>query len=290
MSADPFTDPRQGRRAMLTLLADGEHPLELRCRTPEARWFKVFCDTPQEADDQAHRLTAGNDVFVGLLPRLGSGGDDQRRYAPGRMLWADCDSDRAVRKLDMFEPAPTLRVRSGGMDGATAKRHAYWVVETPVSAEDVRRHELRLAHHLESDPATCDPGRVMRIPGSRSYKTGRVATVESFTGELHTLDTVTGELEDSPDFQPPDAPHPAKTTSELVSLFAGRYDEGERHARFRSVVGVLIARCPRVPPDVLCELACCWAERHTSPCKDRDELERQFDNLLAQELKRRGLA
>jgi hypothetical protein len=59
---------------------------------------------------------------------------------------------------------------------------------------------LRLVHHFESDPAVADAGRVMRLPGSRSYKTGRVARLESFTGEAHALDDVTGWLDDAPSY------------------------------------------------------------------------------------------
>jgi hypothetical protein len=129
----------------------------------------------------------------------------------------------------------------------------------------------------------------MRVPGSRSHKTGRIATVELFTGEAHVAAAITGGLPDAPRYTPPDAPKVAKSTDELVALFAGRYQEPGRHDVFRSVVGVLLARCGRMPPDVLCELACCWAERHTAPCKDRAELERNFDNLLARGRARRGL-
>jgi hypothetical protein len=54
--------------------------------------------------------------------------------------------------------------------------------------------------------------------------------------------------------------------------------------RFRSVSGVLLARCAGLlPDDVLRELAVGWAEAHFHPCKPRAELRRNFDNLLARE-------
>lgn len=287
-----FTNPREGRQALLTLLCDGEHPLELRSRTPRGHWGKDWADTPQEADERAHRRTArGDDVYVGMLPRLGRAGDDQRRYAPSRVLWVD--TARSVRKLELFEPMPTAIVRSGGIDGDEAKRHAYWALQSPLPAQAVKQHALRIQHHLEGDPASTEAARILRVPGSINHKTGNVATVEHFTGDVHALAAITGELPDSPDYAPPDAPKRAKSTDELEELFAGTYHEGGedgRHEHFRSIVGVLLARCPWMPPDVLLELAVCWAQKHTVPCRPRAELERNFDNLLARELTRRGLA
>jgi hypothetical protein len=288
-----FADPREERRVLLELVADGEHPIELRYRVERrdgVHWGKRFADSPAEADEAAARLTGRADVFVGMLPRLGRTGDDQRRYAPARLLWADPDTERSVGRLMMFDPPPTGIVRSGGVDGVTPKRHGYWWLREPLPADEVKRHELRLAHHFESDPAVAEPGRVMRVPGSRSYKTGRVARLEWFTGEVHALDAVTGGLADAPSYVAPGEPRPGRSGDELVALFAGRYGEGERHERFRSVVGVLLRRCGALPPDVLLELAVAWAERHTAPCKDRAELDRQFDHLLDRERRRRGLA
>ena len=237
-----FADPREERRALLELVADGEHLIELRYRLTERGWDKRFAESPAEADEAAARLTRRADVYVGMLPRLGRTGDEQRRYAPTRVLWADCDTGRSVRKLELFESTPTAVVRSGGVDGATAKRHGYWLLAEPLATEDVRRHALRLAHHFESDPAVADAGHVMRVPGSRSYKTGRVARLEAFTGEAHALAEVTGGLEDSPRYVPDGSPRAAKSADELAALFVDRYAEGERHDRFRSVAGVLLRR------------------------------------------------
>ena len=279
---------RQERVAYFGMLADGEHPLELRRRVSDGTWHKDFVGNPRAADEVAHRrVLAGHDVYVGMAPRVSRHGDDQRRYAPTRVLWVDLDTARSVRKLDFFEPTPTAVVLSGGIDGDTRKRYAIWVLAEPLAAEEVKRHLLRVAHHLEADMASTDPARILRVPGSRSHKTGRVATLVSFTGEAHDLAGLTGDLPDAPSWAPP-GKRPGKTTSELVALFVGRHPEGERHEAFRSVVGVLLRRGDRLPPDVLLELAVAWAQTHLVPCRDRAELERNFDNLLARERARRG--
>jgi hypothetical protein len=113
--------------------------------------------------------------------------------------------------------------------------------------------------------------------------------LESFTGEAHDLEALTGDLPGAPQYKPPGEQRPTKTTSELVALFGRRYshEDGGRHDPFRSVVGVLLRRCGALPPDVLLELAVAWAQTHTAPCKDRAELERNFDNLLERERARR---
>jgi hypothetical protein len=293
---DADSDPDAGaadveRAAFFAMLADGEHWLELRSRQPDGTWRKDFAATPERADELARRrILDGRDVYVGVLPRLGRSGDAQRRYAPARALWADCDSARAVRKLTLFEPEPTAIDESGGVDGDTPKLHAYWWLTSPLAAADVRRHALRLAHHLEADLGACDAGRILRVPGSRSHKTGRVAELVRFTGEAHALVDLTGGLPDAPQWAPDDEPKQAKGDDELVALFQGHYREGDRHARYRSVCGVLLRRCGALPPDALLELAVAWAQAHTSPCRPRAELERNFDNLLARERARRGIA
>jgi hypothetical protein len=196
---------REGRAAFFGMLADGQYWLELR-RYDRGRWLKDFARSPDQADELAHRhTTVGADVYVGLLPRLGRDGDDQRRYAPAQALAADCDSVRAVRNLEAYEPQPTAIVRSGGRDGDTPKQHAYWATP-PIPADQYRRHALRLAHHLGADRGACDAGRILRVPGSRSHKTGRVARLVDFTGEVYDLEELTGDLEDPPNAERPHEP------------------------------------------------------------------------------------
>jgi hypothetical protein len=191
---------RAERVAFFAMLADGEHWLELRHRRPDGTWRKDWAQTPERADELANRRTAeGCDVYVGALPRLGRRFDQQRVYLPARALPVDCDSARSVRKLELFEPPPTAIVTSGGVDGDTPKRHAWWALATPLAAGDVKRHLQRLAHHLEADAGSTDAAHVFRVPGSRNHKPGgRVARLVRFTGEAHDLDELTGDLPDPP--------------------------------------------------------------------------------------------
>jgi hypothetical protein len=296
-SQEPTAALRQERVAYFAMLSDGRHPLELRCKA-DTNWVKRWARTPEEADVLAARETVrGRDVYVGLAPRRGSTGIEQRLYEPCQVLWADCDSARAVQALALFEPAPTAVVLSGGQDHGVAKRHAYWRLTEPLSADMgpeavVRRHALRLAQHLSADMGACDAARVLRVPGSRHHGNGNVARLVSFTGETHDLESLTGDLSDAPQWKALNERVAAKTADELTRMFTANYthETTGRHDPFRSIVGVLLRRCGWLPPDVLLELACCWAQVHTTPCKDRRELERNFDNLLERERRRRGRA
>jgi hypothetical protein len=191
-----FADPRDGRRALLALLTDGEHLLELRCRLSKKQWTKRWARTAAAADEIAASMTGRADVYVGVAPRLGRDGDDARRYAACRVLWADLDTHRAVENLAAFDPGPTMTVLSGGLDGDVARRYGFWALTEPLAPEEARRHTRRLAQCLGADMAAAEPARILRVPGSRNHKTGRVATVEEFTGELHDLGAITGGLED----------------------------------------------------------------------------------------------
>ena len=163
--------------------------------------IKTFAWTAAKAEELAAKLIeSGYDVHVGMAPRLGDRGGDQRTYAPLRALVVDLDTERAVRKLELFEPAPTAVVLSGNLDGETAKRHAYWALSEPLEADQAKTHLRRLAHHLEADMGSTDAPHVFRVPGSRHRQTGRVASLHSFTGEVVDLEALTGGL---PPTRPP---------------------------------------------------------------------------------------
>jgi hypothetical protein len=187
------------RLALLSALADGTHPLELRCFPRNGSPRKAFCVDPRDADDLAERLTReGHELFVGALPRLGADGELQRRYASSATLFTDSDTARSVAKHAMFEPAPTCVVLTGGMDGFTPRRQCYWHLRERVPADEISAHVRRLAVFLAADMASTDAARVLRLPGSVNAKTGIVARVERLTDDRYSLDEIVGELPDVP--------------------------------------------------------------------------------------------
>lgn len=230
MSASPFTDPRDGRRALLSLIDDGEHLIELRYRDGRGKWAKRWALTPASADAIAASLTPrGLDVYVGLAPRLGSKDEAQRQYGPVRVLWADCDTARSVAKLREFDREPTLVVASGGVDEGVDKEHAYWLLDDALDPEAARGPLRRLAAALDADPAAAEPARVLRLPGSRNHKTGRTAVAVRWTAEVHQIDALVAEL---PEVQPAASQHGA-------AVAAVKVPDGKRHAAVVSLLGLM---------------------------------------------------
>lgn len=268
-----FAELREERRALLSLLADGEHWIELRYPDARGDWRKRWGATPEQADAIAARFQQRFDVYVGVLPRLGRDGEDQRRYAPSRVVWAECDLARASRKALMFEPTPTAIVLSGGVDGDELKRHVYWALDEPLLSEDVRRHTLRLAHYLEADEASCDEARVLRVPGSTNHKTAQVARLESFTGETHALADITGWLEDSPRYVPEGERRPARPMSHWAQIVTRTYVTGcgETHPDVLSLAGWLMEKLRS--REVVLELLLPWSREHHKPPKPAREIE-----------------
>jgi hypothetical protein len=252
---------REDRLALLSLLADGTHPLELRWFTPGGA-RKAFYVDPRDADGFAECLTLEFEVFVGVLPRLGEYGGCQRQYAPGSVLWADCDSERSVVRLETFEPSPTCVVLSGGLEVFAARRHAYWLLDERVPADEITRYVRRLAAHLEADLASTDAARVLRLPGSVNRKTGIVARVERLTDDSYQLSEVVGDL--------PDAPEPAHRGTPEGNATARTVPGGERHAALVSLLGCMRRWGAAEPVLVAAAVSFCERQCATDPAVPLD--------------------
>jgi hypothetical protein len=248
------------RLTLLSLLADGEHPLELRWFTP-AGARKAFAVDPRDADEKAERLTrAGHETFVGVLPRVGADGDRQRQYVSASALWADCDSERSVAKLDLFAPPPTCVVFSGGLDGFTLRRHAYWHLRERVAAEQIGRHVCRLAAHLEADMASTEPARILRLPGSVNRKTGIVARVAHLSDDRYAIDDVVGGLPDVPTHRLPARGNGVARTVQVH----------ERHPALVSLLGVMRKWGAAEPVLLAATVAFCEHQCATDPAVPLD--------------------
>jgi hypothetical protein len=270
------------RLPLLHMICDGEHWIELRCRTADDRWAKHWARSALGADETAGVYArAGQDVYVGCAPRIDRTGDGQRHYAPVRVLWADCDTARASAKLELFEPSPTVIVLSGGQDEGVPNRHAYWQLEEPLPAAEARAHLQRLAHHLEADAKSAEPARVLRVPGSRHHRTGRVARLIEFTGEVHRLADLTGDL-----------PLPATgsvmrrrrtTPSEWVQLLH-EMPEGDRNSGLTRIAGHLLNR--QVDEHLALGLLHAANRAACKPPLPAREVERICESILRRELRK----
>lgn len=191
--------------------------LELRYRLEGGQRMGQVFDRPSRARSLATRavmLGRRTDVYVGCAPRTRRHGG---RDAVDRsfVLWVDCDGDDAVSALAAFEPAPAIVIGSG----TGSNCHAYWPLAQPIARDELERANRRLAHALGADLASADAARILRVPGTLSYKHDpptRVETLRHDLGRRVDVTDVVGAL--------PDPPEPARATSAAMPAQGRRND------------------------------------------------------------------
>ena len=180
--------------------------LELRYRLDDGQRMGQVFDRPARLRRLATRaiaLARRTDVYVGCAPRTRRhGGRDSVRRA--FVLWADCDGDDAIAALGDFEPAPSIVIASG----TGSNRHAYWPLSQPLARDEVERANRRLAHALGADPASADCARILRVPGTLSWKHDPPTRVEAIRLDTHRRLNVADAVGSLPD---PPAPPPKPT-------------------------------------------------------------------------------
>lgn len=204
--------PRQGLVAFMAALA-GPQPaqgwLELRHRRRDRpgmgqRFFRA--SEPQVAACAATVLARTGDIYVGCAPRAERAGTRQA-VRQGWVVWVDCDDPDSLERLERFEPAPPIVVHT-----SERGRHAYWPLDRPLAVAELERANRRLAHALGADPACADAARILRPPGTLSwkYEPPFAVTLERYTGERLDPQQVAGGL---PDPRPTRAPRPRRDVS-----------------------------------------------------------------------------
>jgi hypothetical protein len=217
--------------------------IELRYRLDDGQRMGQVFDRPDRLRGLATRAIAlgrRTDVYVGCAPRTRRhGGRDA--VARAFVLWAGCDGEDAVAALCDFEPVPAIVVASGSGSNC----HAYWTIDAPLGRDDVERANRRLAHALGADPASADAARILRVPGTLSYKHDPPTAVEAIrldAGRRVDVADVVGSLPDPP------APTPARTA---VAAVADRGDDPllaiAPDVYVRRLLGVEVPRHRKVP-------------------------------------------
>lgn len=100
---------------------------------------------------------AGYDIFVTINETDGKDikGANITRV---RALFADFDGS-PLSNLDRIPLKPSFTVNT-----SPGKHHAYWLIDD-CPLDQFKPMQQKLAHILDSDPAVCDLGRIMRVPG-----------------------------------------------------------------------------------------------------------------------------
>lgn len=185
--------------AALAGTAQSSELLELRYRLEDGQRMGQLFDRPDRLRGLATRAIAlgrRTDVYVGCAPRTRRhGGRDA--VARAFVLWADCDGQAAVAPLASFEPTPAILVGSG----TGSNCHAYWPLTEPLPRDELERANRRLAHALGADPASADCARILRVPGTLSWKHDPPAPVDAIRFDpdrrVNAADVV-GALADPP--------------------------------------------------------------------------------------------
>lgn len=146
---------------------------ELRYFTNEGPRQEFFALT--HLDNMARRAVAlsskGAECYFGVCTRLErKGRKESVAQIPG--FFADLDFDRfeaegieALERLDAFHPPVTHAIHSGG------GMHVYWKLSSPLLPELRTQAMLRaITREIGADPAATDVNRVLRVPGTWSWK------------------------------------------------------------------------------------------------------------------------
>jgi hypothetical protein len=189
---------RDALRLQLAILAGNEPErsyLEMRWRRPGGRMGQCFhgCRGGWGIVDTIVNIGKHTDVHVGAAPRVAKrGGLDA--VARAWCLWADCDSDEAVRRLRAFRPLPSIVIKSG----SNGNLHAFWQLSHPLTRAAAKRANLRLATALGADRAVCHAAALMRPAGTFNFKHDPPRPVECICLELdaYTMPEVIGGLDD----------------------------------------------------------------------------------------------
>lgn len=173
----PADSPDAGLHFLQSWFAGCDGLAELRWLTPEGARQEFFALTRLErmAERAVELSRQRAEVYFGCATRQKVPGRPRGRNAdvlhlPG--LWADLDFERfgaggidALERLEAFRPRPTQIVHSGG------GLHVYWKFAEQLLPTDRRRAMLRaLTRTLGADPAATDFARILRVPGTWSWK------------------------------------------------------------------------------------------------------------------------
>jgi hypothetical protein len=226
---------------------------ELEWRAISSKDVRRLTGTPTEVFDSLEDLNqAGYDIFVTINETDGKDikGANITRV---RALFADFDGS-PLSNLDRISLKPSFTVNT-----SPDRYHAYWLIDD-CPLDQFKMMQQKLAHILESDPAVCDLGRIMRVPGFYHRKGDPfMVTIDcrerakrySFSEVKKAISSLT----------------PINEVTARHSLKIGCI-EGARNTALTSLAGRLIYDCQ---PDTLAIQALMdWNTRNTPPLPDEE--------------------
>jgi hypothetical protein len=130
-------------------------------------WFKRFYEWPDSIDtafDDIASAVSYADQYVS--PSIYSSMDIKESWFSSSMVWVDFDKGIPEKLYDISPP--TLRISSSSNEG---KEHWYWKLREPLTDPVVLEYyNKNLAYQFGGDPGCWNRNRVLRIPGTRTFK------------------------------------------------------------------------------------------------------------------------
>jgi hypothetical protein len=218
----PQGNSREDRQQALALRCQlaaicGEEPLTsfIEIRAFDARgtcrWQEFIpLHDPEYATARISSLASELNVYVGAAPRVRRSGK-VKDVARAWCLWSDCDSDVSVAALRIFEPSPSIIIRSGSAKNV----HAWWPLREAISPALACQANRQLALALGADTNPTHAAAILRPIGSLNHKhtpPAPVICVRLDSTAFRMADVVGGLLDSSECLQEPPPRHPQRFT------------------------------------------------------------------------------
>ena len=214
---------------------------------------KRLTGTPDDTFNALDELNqSGYDIFVTINETDGKDikGANITRV---RALFADFDGS-PLSNLDRIPLKPSFTVNT-----SPDKHHAYWLIDD-CPLDQFKPMQQKLAQILDSDPAVCDLGRIMRVPGFYHLKGDQfMVTIDcpdqvnrySFADMKNAISSLT----------------PVNEVTARYSLKMG-CTEGSRNTALTSLAGGLIYDCQ--PDTAAIQALMDWNTLNTPPLPDEE--------------------
>ena len=176
--AEELTDTGRFLRALYPIV-DPTSLVEVRAYFANGKMDREFYDDLDRLEHDAAIVAQVADVYVGVATRRDHTSGKKNNLAWANAYFAEldagkgkpyADADEIMAALDVFTPAPSMRVLSGS--GA----HGYWLlgipvpVQTPFHLAEYEQVTRGLQQRLEADKGTWDASRILRLPGTLWHK------------------------------------------------------------------------------------------------------------------------
>lgn len=149
--------------------------LELRCLKVGGGSKSIYVDPTDDdlLDDAITKVCDLNQagwngyVCVNPMDNTNVGPANDEAIVGAYFVFADADDGEASKRLLASSLQPDFYVQTGSTP--TQRLHAYWRVDYILDLDNWKVMQEHLVANFGSDPAICNPSRVMRLAGTVAY-------------------------------------------------------------------------------------------------------------------------